>query len=103
VGKPAGVALDYFHVKSEELKMIDEPPGVLDAVSFRQKTVGGTKRVYLQLERNPALFSESRHWELEAIRNAKVVGRNLFLSYPRRRTSPAALLARTGEGIRPRP
>ena len=72
VGKEAGELLDHFMVGNEDLEMIDEPPGVLCAVSFHVAKGNNVKQFRVGLNAKPRLFSEDRRWDYEAIRKAKV-------------------------------
>jgi hypothetical protein len=72
VGRAAGVALDQYKLRLQDLDMIDEPPGKLQAVAFRRTRGGKKEWVTLWLRYTPKLFSMNRKWKIEAIRAATV-------------------------------
>jgi hypothetical protein len=74
LGKPVGSALDFYNVGFEDLQMLDEPPGVLNGVSFNVKIGESVEPVYLWLHSQSRLFSEDRHWDYQSIRKAKIIG-----------------------------
>jgi len=73
MGKTAGEIFDYYNVGSKDLQMLDEPPGVLSAVSFNVRKDDRVEEVYLWLNDQPPLVSNERLWNYESIRKVKVI------------------------------
>jgi hypothetical protein len=63
----ARCAVDY-----EQLRLIDDPPGVLRAIELPDNACGGGKRIILDLSADNSLFSPEMNWPQEAVLRLKV-------------------------------
>jgi hypothetical protein len=68
-----GPVLDHFKVNPKDLDYIDDPPGKLQAVEFKIKRDSKIVRVEVKLKYTIQLFSATRKWDLEHVRNATVL------------------------------
>ena len=57
-----------------DIQMVDEPPGKLRGVEFVCQEEGKPRRVLLEIEYHPGLFSSERSWDSALVRDQKVVG-----------------------------
>ncbi len=73
IGLPVGTILDEYQVNRNDIILTDEPPGKLNAISF--KLFGKrskSKEVTVRLKGSHKLFDAERAWSLETIRQAIV-------------------------------
>lgn len=73
VGLTVGQVLALCEADYRDVQFIDEPPGKLRAVEFNCRHGGGQRRVRLEIQYDPELFSRRRSWERSVVEGRKVL------------------------------
>ena len=74
IGLTVAQVLALCGASYSEIQMVDEPPGKLRGVEFVCQEEGQPRRVLLEIEYHPGLFSSERSWDSTLVRDQKVVG-----------------------------
>ncbi len=70
VGKSVGFALEQEQVRLSDCRLSDDPPCVLQRVTFRCRH--SNRLIALHLVRSSSLFSESRDWPSTIVQRAQI-------------------------------
>jgi hypothetical protein len=73
IGRTVSEALAICDAGYGDVRMLDEPPGKLKAIALTCREGGQPKRLVLELEYGPELFSADRSWPEPLVRAQRIV------------------------------
>lgn len=73
IGLTVAQVLALCGASYSEVQMVDEPPGKLRGVEFVCQEEGKRRRVLLEIEYHPGLFSSERSWDSAVVLDQTVM------------------------------
>ncbi len=73
IGRTVGQVLADYRMDYSALRLIDEPPGRLWGVELTVPQDGQPRRLFLEIEHSPSLFSETRTWPQALVEKQRVI------------------------------